>query len=102
LSSGRSAIRGACCSPPAVLGTAMSPTAERPMPDTEARMNMWEYLARRQELSIEAYKARAKVRASAPTFWQRVLPAEFRGWLGLALFLQSTFLFSLLAIIPKL
>lgn len=34
--------------------------------------------------------------------FSRMIPTDFRGWLGLALFLQSTFLFTLLAAIPKL
>lgn len=33
---------------------------------------------------------------------QRMVPADFRSWLGLGLFLQSTFLFALIAAIPDL
>lgn len=32
----------------------------------------------------------------------RILPTDFRGWLGLGLFLQSTFLFTLIAMKPEL
>jgi hypothetical protein len=41
-------------------------------------------------------------RRSSPASGSGRSPTDFRGWLGLALFLQSTFLFCLLAAIPKL
>lgn len=41
-------------------------------------------------------------RAAKPGFWERCLPIEFRGWLALGLFIQSSSLFGMLALFPHL
>lgn len=51
-------------------------------------MNFWEYLDRVGERAV--------------THENRVLPADFRGWVALGLFTQSTALFAVMSAIPEL
>lgn len=63
-------------------------------------LGFWEYLDRGAERRVKWRKV--KLAARRPGFWERSLPTDFRGWLGFALFAQSTFLFALLALFPAL
>ena len=65
-------------------------------------MNLFEYLDRWGERRAKAATRRAAYITARGTIADRVLPNDFRGWLGFGLFVQSTFLFSVIAIIPKL
>lgn len=51
-------------------------------------MDLWEYLDRRHERLVRRDR--------------HVLPGDFRGWLGLGLFTQSTALFALMKLAPEL
>jgi hypothetical protein len=48
-------------------------------------VNLWDYLNRRAERN-----------AIRPGLWERVLPADFRGWLAFGLFIQSSSLFGMI------
>lgn len=61
-------------------------------------MTLWEFLNARGERRL-AWRTAKLGRESQ---FARMIPTDFRGWLGLGLFLQSTFLFCLLASIPSL
>lgn len=61
-------------------------------------MKFLDYLDRRAERK-QRFK---ELTLGRERMWERMTPHDFRGWLGLALFLQSTFLFMLLAAFPTL
>lgn len=61
-------------------------------------MKLWDYLDKRDERR-QAFKRAALELTGQPCGF---FPTDFRGWLGLGLFLQSTFLFVLLAAVPDL
>jgi hypothetical protein len=65
-------------------------------------LGFWDYLDARGARREESKRLRFDRIGGRPGFCERILPGDFRGWLGYGLFLQSSGLFAILALKPEL
>jgi flagellar biosynthesis protein FliR len=61
-------------------------------------VTFWEWIDR----SAERRHVLRLATVNKPGFFERIIPEEFRGWLALALFIQTTLLFAMIAAFPDL